>query len=785
MDTPQPDPQDPHRQLTLRREPPGSPPAPAHYLEVPGYETADQAAPGGLIEYWHILRRRKGTLILIAFLGALVGFLLTLPQTPIYQARTSLEIQGINEDFLQMRNVNPTSAGSNAYYPEYDIQTQVKILQSGSLLERVIQKLNLDNRPLVINESGRISAWRRALGLPQPPPQSLREQALTMAAGNLKVRAQANTRLLEIFCDSTDPQLAADFANTLAAEFIEQNLEARWKTTQYTGEWLTRQMEDLRIKLEKSEEQLQSYARASGLLFTGEKDNLAEQKLRQLQEELSKAQADRVAKQSRFELATSASPESLPEVLDDGSLRDYQGKLTDLRRQLAELSSTYTSAHSRVKKVQAQILILESALEKERSNITRRIRNEFDAAQRRERLLATAYATQARLMSEQADKVTHYSILKREVDTLRQLYDNMLQRVKEAGIASALRASNVRVVDPAKPPGGPYKPDVYRNATLGLLTGLFLGVVFVVMRERIDRSIQVPGDTPFYLSVPELGVIPSGDAVPHRRFYRRKQLSITAPSNADDGAPGSLARAARAVELVTWQRKPSLIAESFRATLTSILFSGHDGHRPHVILFTSPNPKDGKTTAVSNLGIALAEINQRVLIIDGDLRKPRLPEIFALPNKWGLSDLLRKKQPVDGLPIEAAVLETGVPGLFLLPSGPEAPGASNLLYSPRMPELLQRLRLKFDTILIDSPPMLQIPDARVLGRLADAVILVIRAAHTTRDAAQAARQRFAEDGTPILGTILNDWNPKRAAGYGYYRYYRYYDYYRHYYADKS
>ena len=251
---------------------------------------------------------------------------------------------------------------------------------------------------------------------------------------------------------------------------------------------------------------------ASGLLFTSEKDNIAEDKLRQLQEELSKAQADRVARQSKYELASTAPPESLPEVLDDKTLGEYQVKLTDLRRQLAELSSSLTPAHPAVKKVQAQVATLESALEKERTNVIQRIRNEFESAQRRENLLAANYAAQARLVSEQAAKVAHYNILKREVDTNRQLYDSLLRNVQEAGITSALRASNIRVVDSAQPPTRPYKPSLVLNSALGLLAGALFGFVFVVMRERADRSIQAPGEAALYLEVPELGVIPSADA---------------------------------------------------------------------------------------------------------------------------------------------------------------------------------------------------------------------------------------------------------------------------------
>jgi capsular exopolysaccharide synthesis family protein len=712
-----------------------------------------------------MLRRRKGTLVLIAFLGALAGFLLTLPQTPVYQARLSLEIQSVNENFLNMRDVNPTESGSSSYYPEYDIQTQVRIIQSRSLIERVIKKLDLDNRPLIINES-RLSAWRKALGLPAPKPVSVREDAIAMAAGNLSVHAQANTRLIDVLCDSTSPNLAADFVNTLANEFIDQNLEGRWQTTQRTGEWLGRQMEELKIKLEKSEEALQAYARATGLLFTSEKDNLTEQKLRQLQEELSKAQADRVAKQSKYELASTSAPDSLPEVLDDGSLRDLQAKLTDLRRQLAELSSTYTPAHFKVRKVQAQIATLESALEKERGNVIRRIRNDFQTATRREKLLVADYATQARLFSGQAALVSHYNILKREVDTNRQLYDNMLQRVKEAGIASALRASNIRVVDAAQVPRAPYKPSPFMNSALGFLGGLFLGVVFIVMRERADRSIQEPGESQFFLNLSELGIIPSSGSDPTRK---RHLLPAHRP---DSASPDQLA-------LVTRDRKPSVMAESFRAVLTSILFCSRDGSRPHVLVLASANPREGKTTVASNLAIALTEINQRVLLIDGDMRRPRIHEIFDLENKSGLGDLLREPASLDGRPI-AEIRETSIPNLFVLPAGSPA-AVSSLVYSNRLPELIARVRQDFDTILIDTPPMLQMADARVIGRCADAVILVVRANQTTRDAARMARQRLADDGTHVLGTILNDWNPRHTTSYGYYKYY---DHYHHYYGDK-
>jgi capsular exopolysaccharide synthesis family protein len=381
-------------------------------------------------------------------------------------------------------------------------------------------------------------------------------------------------------------------------------------------------------------------------------------------------------------------------------------------------------------------------------------------------------------VTEQAEKSIQYGILKREVDSTRQLYDAMLQRLKEASIAAALRASNIRVVDAARTPLGPYKPDATRNSALGVLAGLFLGVALVVMRERADRSIQDPGDSSFYLNLPELGVIPSASAARHRLYYlRRKRIAEPTPSAETGLVAKSDVR--YQVELASWQHKPSMVAESFRAILTSIMFSGDNGNRPRVLVVTSGSPKEGKTTVASNLAIALAEVHQRVLLIDGDMRRPRLHEIFDAGNERGLSDILKENVALAESGLAGVIQETKLPNLFLLPSGPASNAASTLLFSRQMPGLLKDLQRQFDSILIDTPPMLQMPDARVLGRLADAVLLVVRAGHTTRDAAMAARQRFEEDGTPVLGTILNDWNPK-ASGGGYYGYYKgggYYGYY--------
>jgi receptor protein-tyrosine kinase len=303
----------------------------------------------------------------------------------------------------------------------------------------------------------------------------------------------------------------------------------------------------------------------------------------------------------------------------------------------------------------------------------------------------------------------------------------------------------------------------------------------------------------FYLNLPELGVIPSARRVP-KGMYGLSRLPLgpglrkllTQQSgqrngkgnngmvglNGKSGKQDSLMEngAQPCIELATWQQKTSLLAECYRATLTSILFSSQRGETPRVIVLSSPNPGEGKTSTVSNLGIALAEIGRRVVLIDGDMRRPRLHRIFGLTGgSRGLTDVLRSEKPIDQHPIEGLVQATEVPGLYVMPGGSGAINISNLLYSPRMQELLERLKSEFDTILIDSPPMLQIPDARVLGRMADAVILVVRAGQTNRDSAVAASQRFSEDHTRVLGTVLNGWDPRDSnAGFydGYHEYYK-------------
>lgn len=730
-------------------------------LDPPSYACSGQDAleygESGLVYYWRILCWRKRTVLLLGLLGSLAGFLITSSLPKTYQAHVSLEVQDIDQDFP---NIKSRGAQTDAFS---DIPTQIRLLQSDGLMARTRAKLSSKGQEV---PKGASVPW---------PVMGSRETLSKVATESVKVQSTGQARIIDVFVDSVDPRRAADFANILANEFIDQNIEARWKMSQRTGDWLGQQLESTRIKLERSEANLQAYARETGLLFTGgdgkASTNVSEEKLRQVQQSLSSAMADRAEKQSRYEIANLSPPEGLPDVLNDATLNGYRAKLTDLEREIADLTSQYTADYPKVKRLQAQLHSVKSAYALERAAILDRIKSQYDEAVRREELLASAYTIQARTVTGESEKAIRYTILKRDVDSNRQLFDAMLDRVKQAGIAAALRASNIRVVDEAAVPAFPYKPRITVNIALGLLTGLFLGFVFAVGRERADRSLRGPGQTTLWLNVPELGIIPSGK---HRLAKRRYDLGMSVwdgqrlPGLLVDNA-GSHALG-ECPELVTLHRTSSMMAEAFRVVLPHLVFPNHGRNDLRVIMLTSANPAEGKTTVACNLAIAIAEIGKKVLLIDADLRRPHLHNVFALNNAVGLTSILQGGPSVKAM-LQASIKSTPSENLHVLPSGPAIRDPGKTLFTEYFPELFATLKQQFEVVLIDAPPILQLPDARVLGRLADGVILVVRAGHTSREAAVAAYESLIDVQCYVLGTILNYWDPKRSPfGYEAYRY---------------
>jgi len=736
---------------------------------VAGYPIPQSVPPStdslGLNELTASLWRRKASIAGAAIVGLLIGLVISHLMTPIYRARASLQIEGFSNDQF-MRGVSPVSFLPNST-PENYVQNEVKLLESETLAKRVADKLgdSAEDHPQGVAKALAYLRNHVSYLRPRMTPEQRRVKNVQKA---LSVRTSLQSQVIELFYDAPDAHLATRGANSAVSEFISLNREAGWQLAQDTTDWLNQQVADLKVNLENSNRQLEDFARSSGLVFAGKQGTLAEDRMRQVQDALAKAEAERAAKQSRYEAALASSGNVMSDAVATGPLRQYETDLQSLRRELAQLQTLYTPTNYRVEKVKAQIAETERSIENERKEIVGRLGTEYKAAAGLERLLSAAHARQLKTVEQQMDEERRYDVKKGEIDATQRLYESMLQKVKEAGAASALRTTNVKLIDSASVPSVPYSPNSPLNMAIGFAMGALGGIGFVLVSEGSGK-VRRPGESNLP-DVPELGVIPSA----------RDAWAIEDPGRKLIGLKHGLGELA----IVTRNRDTSLLAESFRAALTSILFGAAFNRGPgakqsggRVVVVTSIDVQEGKTTTLTNLGIAAAESKQRVLLIDADLRRPRVHALVNLPNRWGLADMLQRgdfARSVHETPLKALTRRTGIPNLWVLPTGPIGAGTVSFLYSSDLRILLQRFREEFDLILIDTPPMLY-ADARVLGRVSDGVVLVVRANTKSREELKAAHLKLVQDQIPVLGTILNDWkmDPSQIRAYG-----RYYNHYR-------
>lgn len=710
--------------------------------------------PGRWTERMSLVRRHGKLILFVSGLCGLAGLAFALAEPPMYRAHASLEIQTGHENVWILRD-----ADAQASQPTY-VESQARILENDDLIERTAAKLRVDSRPCLL------STWRTIGSLAgRGTCPGSHEEIIARLKQNLDVAFSRQSHVLDVDFSSPDAQFSADFLNALGTGLMDEDLEGRWKAAEKTAEWSAAQLKELKSNLDRSIAALLGYVRATGVNFDQEKGRtVAEEKLRQVQEELSHAQADRAGKESRYQVAMAAPAESLPEVLDDATLRDVQVRLTDAKRQLAELSSTFAPTYFKVKTAHAQVAELEAILAKESANVIRRIRNEYEAARTREQLAQENYDRHASIVSAEAGRAVQYGSLKHEVETNRALYESMLQKVRESTITPAVHASSVRVISAAHPPMRPYRPRPVVDAAIAFCIGLFGATAFVFLRDRMDSTFRVPGEAPRFLKVAELGAIPSSSVDCRLMLH---------------SAPGDsrVVREQRRQHhrLIAHAHDDSDLAEAFRSTLASLWFVGKNGKRMRVFVVASAGEREGKSTTVSNLGIALANTNRRVLLIDGDIRRPRLHELFDLGNAWGIANVLEDTRDVADYAFEDLFTETDIPGLYVLPGGCGSANIAGMRYHDRLTDLLLRIRLEFHAVLIDTPPALDFADARILGGLSDGVIFVMRAAGTLRAEAARVLKQFQEDGTPVLGSVLNEFDrkdPRYRRGYaGTYRSY--------------
>ena len=711
------------------------------------------------VEYLHLLGRYRWHIGAFALAGLLLGILLTVQSQPVYRARTSLEIQQMNSDFMNVRAVAPTGDTSPAGN-DINLQTQIKILQSETLLQKTADRLFAEPHVAGVERRDLVTSVLRALHLPHAAPIPY-EQLVDEAMQRVKVKPLGLTRLVEITCESWDPAFAARFCNTLTSEFQNTDMLTRSAEARKTSSWLMQQLGDVKAREEESQHRLEAAVGGNGLMLSQTTTSPGEERLRQLQDELVKATADRMQKEASIGVARGASADTVPTVQDSPAYREYETQLAQLRSKVAELVPPLTEENPRVIHLRSQIREAEAGLAAAKSSSTGRQDNEYMAAKHREDLLRVAFQAQEASVSSDLQKGAQVSLLRRDVESGQQLYQTLLQRAKEAEFAAAMPASTIHVVDSARKPNLPSSPGRVLDAAGGMVLGALFGIGFSFYRERTTKVLRAPGEIEQILQINELGVIPRamplGAGLPGTRLLRS--------SNAESGG--------EALALTRWNDNFSIAAEAYRSVTLSILLTDTN-RKARTYVISSPNDGEGKTTVVSNLGVALTKSRLRVVLIDGDLRKPKLHKAFGVSAETGLRNILRGEIDLEHAPVSDFCQPTSLPNLWIIPAGSGREDSVELLHSPRVTTTLARLARDFDVILVDSPPMLHMADARILAGHANGAILVFRAGVTGLRQAESARDLFDKDGVRLIGTILNDFDPAREGWSEYYSSYKRY-----------
>jgi len=732
-------------------------PPPPEYSYAPFQEEKEVH----LRDYWKVIVKRRWIIIalfLIVLVATAVG---TFTMKPVYRGTVSVQINKESPqvmDFKEMFSVNMW--GDQDYY-----QTQYKLLESRSLAKRVLQTLKLSEHPdfqpgpetpfqkwksnILKPIFGLLDFSKKSVASEKDSSESKKETALiNQFLGRLKIEPVRNSRLVKVHFDSNSPELCAQVPNTLATNYIQQSVESRFIATEQVKEWLSKQLEDLKAKVERADEALQTFGSKHDIISLEDKENVTLQRLTELNDILTKAEADRMSKEALYKQTKDKNFESLPSILENKLIMDLKQAYIQLETQSTKLSETFKPEYPEMVRLKSQMQSIQKRMDLEVSKIIAGIKNDYELSLRKETLLRHAFDQQKAKVMQMKDQSIQYNILKREADTNKELYKGLLQRMKETGVSAGLTVSNIQVVDQAEVPASPYKPNKRLNLLLAAVIGLFLGVGLAFFFEYLDNTVKTPED------VEQLTRLPSFGIVPEISYQKRRRLDK---------------ETSQPVELVTHRHPRSILSEAYRNIRTSILLSFSE-KPPKRIAITSPNPVEGKTTTAINTSIALSQTGAQVLIIDTDMRKPRIHHIFNGENGAGLSNFLSGHANLNSI-----VKKTEVPNLFYIASGPIPPNPSELLSSNLFKSMMDLLGEKFDHIILDSPPVLGFADSLILSSMVDGVILVVLGGKTPRETLQRAKEVLYQVNAKILGVVINRVDLQRG-NYGYY-YYRYHHYY--------
>ncbi|CAI10010.1 Exopolysaccharide biosynthesis protein [Aromatoleum aromaticum EbN1] len=720
----------------------------AHPAEWRSHVEEDDDDTIDLRAIWDTIVKRKWTVITFFAIVMVSVLTATFLMTPIYRASLTLQIERQEAKVLDYQGVTPNEMQGDTkdFY-----ETQYELLRSRSLAQRVIDQLNLGDHPVFAAANPSLLASLKALlagGEEEPvegDAEQIRKLKLTKAfLANLTIEPVRNSRLVKIHFDSSDPVLASRIVNAISEAFINVNLERRMDASSFAKVFLEERLQQLKVKLGETERELVAFAREEQIVRGGEQEaSVDTQVMQEFTTALAKAQQERIRAEALYQQLESGSVEGMPQVLENKVIQEFKGHKAKLETEYQENLKIYKPAYPKMVQLQSQIDEMQAKIAEELAHVRSGIRSAYQAARAQEAMLQTKMDESKRTVLGVQDRSIQYNILKREVDTNRQLYDGLLQRYKEVGVAGGVGVNNVSVVDKAEVPLQPFKPKTLLNALIAALLGLFGGIGLALLFEHLDDTIKDGESMERLLGLPVLGMVPlvkrAGDAA---RELVLEQL--------DDPRSG--------------------FSEAYRSLQTAMQFSTQEGI-PKVLMVTSASIGEGKSTTALALAINLSQMGLKVLLVDADLRKASVHRKLGLPNRAGLTNYLAgDSRPVD------VTQPTPYDKLFVITSGPLPPNPAELLGSAKMVALLDVAKDRFDCVIVDGPPVLGLADAPLLGSITDATVVIVEAGGTRKDFLAGALKRLRSTRTRVIGGVLTKIAARSGAqGYYYNSYYQHGD----------
>lgn len=723
-----------------------------------------------LRDYIDVIIRRKWVVIITLLAVFSFVAISTLSQTPMFLAKGTVQASPKSKLSTSLQNIDESYLKSQEF-----MATQTSLLQSDRLLTRVINVMDLEHNRYFADEADKgdedpgmfarllqtLAALKGMMknmirpGMETDPviasnpdyvEQANLESNLGKLKSNLQVNPVKNTQLLEISYECRNARLAADVVNTLMRQFLEVSMEGRLASYQSAGVFLNKQIEAAKIKLEKSEKELNEFARRTGIISLDSRLNLVMRQLEEVNDALSEAVTVRIARESLYRQSQKEGGENLPAVVNNELLQVLKKEYNDLMSEYRVLSTTFKDEYPRIKEIRTRMGDVRQRYLQEQQGIVDSIRLEYEAALDNEQRLIEKAEAQKQMAIELNDKATQYKILDREVVTNKEVYNSLLSRSKEISASVGADAGNLEIIDTARPPLFPYKPNVRRQLMLGIMLGLFGGVGLAFLLEYMDNTVKNPDEFSERYRIPVLGMIPFVNHDPEED---------------------------RELSFLVYNNPKASLSEAIRTTMFSIELSSSEAP-PKTMIMTSVLPNVGKSTLACNFCLSLLASKAKVLLIDTDLRKPTLHQLFGIKdNSRGLSSFLAGSTTVDEL-----ICKTKYENLYFIPSGPIPPNPAELLASSKMRNFIATAAGEFDFIIIDTPPFHGFAEILILSNMVDGVILVSELNKTPRDGIEYFRKAVTNVGGRILGVMVNK-TGRIGKGYRYYGGYRYQDYYNY------